>query len=188
MYYHPTTQAFQENRQTYLFQRKACLNFARIVETKFPSLEKNLPSLRIKVRNLEIFTPTACSKNDHHIIFLHSHISPALAPFPQALSRNPPSSNTHTSGHPPKVRSCSPYFPINSHPHSPSSHSWQSVSTIPNLHELEENSTFQYVQFNVPSPFWVKNTTGCTNMSFFLIFNRQRRESIISLQKIFEAC
>jgi hypothetical protein len=65
MYYHPITQAFQENRQTYLFQREARPNFARIVETKFPSLGKNLPSLRIKVRNLGIFTPTACSKNDH---------------------------------------------------------------------------------------------------------------------------
>lgn len=188
MYYHPTTQAFQENRQTYLFQREACPNFARIVGTKFPSLEKKLPSLRIKVRNLGIFTPTACNKNDYRIIFLHSRISPALAPFPQALSRNPPSSNTHTSGHPPKARSCSPYFPIKSHPHSPNSHNLQLVSTTPYLRKLEENSTFQYVQFNVPSPFWVKNTTGCTNMSFFLIFNRQRRESIISLQKIFEAC
>ncbi|WP_315510124.1 hypothetical protein [Alloprevotella tannerae] len=123
MYYHPTAQAFQEKRETYLFQRDARPNFARTVGTKFPSLEKNLPSLRIKICNLGIFTPTACSKNDHRINFSHPRISPALALFPQALSRNPPSSNTHTSGHPPKVRSCSPYFPINSHPHSPSSHS-----------------------------------------------------------------
>jgi len=65
MYYNPTTQTFQENRQTYLFQREARPNFARTVGTKFPSLGKNLPSLGIKVRNLGIFTPTACSKNDH---------------------------------------------------------------------------------------------------------------------------
>ena len=176
-------------RQTYLFQREACPNFSRTVGTKFPTLGKNLPRLGIKIRNLGIFTPTAWSKNDHRINVLRSCTLPALAPLPQTLLRYPPLHKFHKSGHNPKPLHHFPYLPIHLHrPLAKYSLSWQPAPLLL-ICANKRRTAFIYRCKVAKSLFFsTQKPHGVENMSFFLIFNRHRRESIVSLQKIFEAC
>ena len=111
------------NDKPICFSEKRVPTLPEPLGQNFQALKKTSQALELKSATLDFLHQPLATKTITAPNFY------AHAPRPRSLrSRKHSPAIRHQAmliqvDIPPKVRSCSPYFPLNSHPHSPSSHS-----------------------------------------------------------------